>query len=853
MKLIINSILLWGIVMGTFLQACTKDISIDENSLTAQFSFEKSSYLANEEIKIINTTQGGSGSYAFEWDFGDGRKSTESEPVISYADNGAYKIRLDVRDGAGRYAMSHRLLTIEAEPLPEVGDMKIKWISGHTLGNIRSIQPAVGSDGGVYMTSDDHVARKFDAQTGSQLWEFDLWNAADGAAPAGNTHVTPSVDIDGTVYFGTGNTSGAVGRLYALNPNGTKKWVMAGDAQTGFWNKGNAATPRLHYITCPVGDGDYIYVGNAGGAGSVLAVDKKTGHRKGYAATSANDGGPNGGVTGGMVVSNGMVVWYGAKNGPFGISASALDGGGNVPYWQLANAKTKDTGNGTFAVGADGTIYGAVNFTSGSPTGACVFAMNPDGTEKWRTPIGNIGSLDQGGPVITADGRIVVTAKQTAGEANGGIYCVAPTGELLWSFGVSENVSGSAAIDQAGNIHFGTELGNYYIIKDQPSDDQLVLKKDLAAMIAEGDYSSSSEWSAGGGKIWSSPTIAPDGTIYIGVSNVANANASLLVALHDDAITGPALSPWPMRGKDCRHTCFAGGGSSVGPDVPVGSNTQLPLTWKMKEDMQALIDNPSKVWLCSHRGITKKGLEDGVAENSLEAIDYAVKAGAEIIEIDVRPTKDGELVLMHDATVDRTTNGTGKVSDLTYAEIKALKLKNADGKLTSSSVPTLKQAFERGKGKIYFNLDISDKLVPGDATNSLVTMAKLITDMGMTNQTVVYVGGKMSVVNHIKGSYPDLLYHPYVSSQSGIDSFKVLSGVKLMQLSTDQGIEGSVVRMITGARCLPFANTLNTHDNNILASGNYSGVDAMVNNGVRIIQTNYTELIGSYLKNKGLR
>lgn len=142
-------------------------------------------------------------------------------------------------------------------------------------------------------------------------------------------------------------------------------------------------------------------------------------------------------------------------------------------------------------------------------------------------------------------------------------------------------------IDQAGNIHFGTESGNYYIIKPTRSDDQLVLKKDLAAMIAESGFSNSSGWTAGEGKIWSSPTIGPDGTIYIGITNNTNASSSLLVALYDEGITGPAASAWPMRGKNHRHTSFHSGGEIIGPDPGDPSdNAQLPLTWKMKEDMQ---------------------------------------------------------------------------------------------------------------------------------------------------------------------------------------------------------------------------------------------------------------------------
>lgn len=210
----------------------------------------------------------------------------------------------------------------------------------------------------------------------------------------------------------------------------------------------------------------------------MLAVDKSTGFRSGYAASSVNDGGPNGGVTGGLVLSGTTVAWYGAKNGVFGCSASALDAGGNVPYWQVSNGKTSDTGNGALAVGADGTIYGCARLTQGEHAGtSCVFAISPSGSELWRCSIGITGNLDLGGVVVASDGSIIVTAKRTAGEFNGGVYCVSPAGQFMWKYGIAEDVSGCAAIDQAGNIHFGTESGNYYIIKPVAGDDQLVLKR----------------------------------------------------------------------------------------------------------------------------------------------------------------------------------------------------------------------------------------------------------------------------------------------------------------------------------------------------------------------------------------
>ncbi len=75
----------------------------------------------------------------------------------------------------------------------------------------------------------------------------------------------------------------------------------------------------------------------------------------------------------------------------------------------------------------------------------------------------------------------------------------------------------------------------------------------------------------------------------------------------------------------------------------------------------------SQTYVCAHRGDVKNA-----PENTIPAIKSAVKKGVQMIEFDVRMTKDGHLVLMHDETVNRTTNGKGKVSELSSDEIYSL-------------------------------------------------------------------------------------------------------------------------------------------------------------------------------------
>lgn len=92
-------------------------------------------------------------------------------------------------------------------------------------------------------------------------------------------------------------------------------------------------------------------------------------------------------------------------------------------------------------------------------------------------------------------------------------------------------------------------------------------------------------------------------------------------------------------------------------------------------------------------------------ENSLTGIQQCMDMGVDMVELDVRRTHDGALVLMHDATIDRTTSGHGDVSALTLAAIRKFYLRNPAGALTSAQVPTLGEALQLIKGKVLIRVD----------------------------------------------------------------------------------------------------------------------------------------------------
>lgn len=92
--------------------------------------------------------------------------------------------------------------------------------------------------------------------------------------------------------------------------------------------------------------------------------------------------------------------------------------------------------------------------------------------------------------------------------------------------------------------------------------------------------------------------------------------------------------------------------------------------------------------------IAHRGDKLSATENSLKAFRSAIEKKADMIELDVQSTKDGILVVIHDPTIDRTTDGHGYVRDLTLAELQQYKT------LEGESIPTLEQVYELCKGKI---------------------------------------------------------------------------------------------------------------------------------------------------------
>jgi glycerophosphoryl diester phosphodiesterase len=118
-----------------------------------------------------------------------------------------------------------------------------------------------------------------------------------------------------------------------------------------------------------------------------------------------------------------------------------------------------------------------------------------------------------------------------------------------------------------------------------------------------------------------------------------------------------------------------------------------------------MVERPARPMVVAHRGASVEQ-----PENTIEAFDAAIAAGADAVEFDVRMTADGVAVVMHDPDVSRTTDGTGLVAELTLSDVRRLRIPLPGG--GAAGVPTLEEALGCLAGRAAADIEI--KNLPGE-------------------------------------------------------------------------------------------------------------------------------------------
>lgn len=220
------------------------------------------------------------------------------------------------------------------------------------------------------------------------------------------------------------------------------------------------------------------------------------------------------------------------------------------------------------------------------------------------------------------------------------------------------------------------------------------------------------------------------------------------------------------------------------------------------------------VAVIAHRGEHLKN-----PENTLAAFAEAARVGADYFELDVRTTADGKLVLMHDATVDRTTNGKGEVARLTFAQIRALQ----------PAVPTFDEALEFARGKIGVYVDAKD-----------ITAAEVVEHLakyGLTDKVVIYSGRILAEVQKLE---PHLRVMPEARSVEVAQ--RLVAELRPKVMAFDAGdFKQEVIAVAKQAGALVYVDRLGPVDNP-------KGWQEAIDLGADGIQTDHPEDLVNYLR-----
>ncbi len=194
----------------------------------------------------------------------------------------------------------------------------------------------------------------------------------------------------------------------------------------------------------------------------------------------------------------------------------------------------------------------------------------------------------------------------------------------------------------------------------------------------------------------------------------------------------------------------------------------------------------------AHRG----GPRPGLSENAIETFEATLAETPAFMETDVSRTRDGALVLMHDDTVDRTTNGHGAVSALTLAQFQALRLRDSHGTVLETSPPSLEQALAWADGKTVLELDIKRSVAYEDAVRA-------VEDAGAMHR-VVFVTYSIDGAARLARLAPGAMIYTSISSpreldvlaRRGVDLSRIVAwvgtdapGGALVQALAERGVE----------------------------------------------------------------
>lgn len=534
-----------------FLDCSVKDI-LDYNSIpVANFEMSNSKPVIGDLINFTDTSTDDDGTInSWLWNFGDGAVSTEKNAAHTFAIATTYTVSLTVKDNKGAEIKKEIALVVSNPKVINIVPVSaFKVVSPQVQKGAEVVftDASTDVDGTITTTSwnfgDGNTStsqnpKHFYATTGTFTVTLTVTdNAGESSSSTSNLTVwgdkwsfltggeirssTPAIGVDGTIYIGSDDD-----KLYAINPDGTKKWE--------FLTGGNIATSPT------IGADGTIYCGSDDDFFYAINPD---GTRK----WSFNTGG-NVNTTSAALDPNGLSIYVGsasdkifslntntgAQNWVYTVDGDVLslaaglnntlyfshNGGRNLVSLNTTNSTLKWRFPHGMFVGGSMAIddQNAVYFL-GDGTNDLIYAINADGTQKWSVTL--TGSASRGGIVI-ADGKVYASTKEITNHLK--VLNIAD-GSTIWNYTTGKDLSATPLVDKDGNLYIGSFDENFYVLDANGN-----LKYKFKT----------------GGSIWSSATMANDGTVYFG-------SYDRKMYAMDFFSAGRSTSTWPTLGKNAQH------------------------------------------------------------------------------------------------------------------------------------------------------------------------------------------------------------------------------------------------------------------------------------------------------------
>jgi glycerophosphoryl diester phosphodiesterase len=222
-------------------------------------------------------------------------------------------------------------------------------------------------------------------------------------------------------------------------------------------------------------------------------------------------------------------------------------------------------------------------------------------------------------------------------------------------------------------------------------------------------------------------------------------------------------------------------------------------------------------------------------ENTLAAIRNAIRLGVDYVELDIRATRDGHLVIMHDGSVDRTTNGNGAVRDLDFATIRSLDAGSKfNAKYAGEKVPTFDEVLQLCHRRVHIYVD--HKQAPTEQ------MFAAIKKHGMEREVIVYNGPE--ALKEWKRIAPHIPVMPSLP-----DSFRRPGGVAEFEKDLPaEVLDGNIVEWTKELVDQAHALGVKVYVDNLGPNDNPEGFKKAIEMGVDGIQTDYPDQLIAYLK-----